>query len=272
VGGGVVGHWRRCRTTDFFRAGGAERERLRLQAARGLADGSLQRYPPATIRARQRIHDRLLILAYAGRPGSAPRGFERWLASARASRRVFATCPRRAAGQRADRRLVHSESAATVIGAIADPSRPLHLLVAGDPETNPLAQWLVMPEDVLGDVDELDAITTAHWRALTGGHDDDERLLWLMLREVCGVQGRPPLAWKSTETALRTVLATAPEDRAVERWLQENAPHEMQSDLLELWHDFWEERTESLRDDAPPEEWKRFMRAWLPMRESAAKR
>ena len=38
------------------------------------------------------------------------------------------------------------------------------------------------------------------------------------------------------------------------------------SGLIDLWRDFWEERTSTLDEDARADDYRRFLATWLPMR------
>ncbi|HYF60166.1 MAG TPA: hypothetical protein VEA81_14540 [Burkholderiaceae bacterium] len=272
----VVSHWPQVPFDEFLRRQeGAERVRRRRHAARALATALRGEAPDEWYEPEQVILTVLLVLDAGGREWPADRrAFERLLGAARERGGVLEALPPGVPpAQREVAEEVRREGAAAVAAAIADRSIPLHRLVAGGPDSNPLHDRLVLPEGGLGDVDAHGHDATEHWRTLTGGRTDDEaHLLWTMLREIRGARGTPPLAWKETEAQLATTLAAPADERAFEAWLDANAPHAYHGGLRELWQGFWQERAESLHEDSTPSDVRRFLGAWLPMKAAAPRK
>jgi hypothetical protein len=269
----VVSEWAGLSFEEFAaRERDAERIRRRRAAADELADTLDGEPPDETFEPEQVIMTALLIRAYGGpQPAwiAGTRGYETLLeavreAPARLRRRPVGLPPAHAAAI-VD---VWAEQHEAVLAAIVDTDAPVHQLVAGDPASNPLHGWLALPIDTLADLDELGERTTAHWQALTGGTTDEARLLWVMLQGVLDLSGKAPLGVKAAETLLRGPLATPPEDGVIEAWLDANAPHAYHLGLLELWHDFWDERESALAPGASADALRQFAREWLPVREA----
>lgn len=254
---------------------GAERARRRRAAAVAIVEALNGRVPDQYHEPEQIIMTALLILAYEKKKAwiDDPQGFERLLAAVRKSPRKFTKLP---AGippaHAAVIREVWAAEGPAIVETIADPDVPVHRLVAGDPLTNPLHGWLVLPGDALTDVDDLGEQTTSHWQALTGGSSDESRLLVVMLRGVFGFAERVPFGLKAGEALMRGTLVARPEDRVIERWLEENAPHQYHAGLMELWSDFWDDRETTLAEGSTSEAYRAFMANWLPMRAPAARK
>lgn len=254
---------------------GAERARRRRAAAVAIVQALNGRVPDQYYEPEQIIMTALLILAYERKKAwiEDPQGFERLLTAVRKAPKKFAKLP---AGIPPAHlpviREVWAAEGPAILETIADPQVPVHRLVAGDPLTNPLHGWLVLPGDALTDVDDLGEQTTSHWQALTKGTSDESRLLVVMLRGVFGFTERVPFGQKAGEALMRGTLVARPEDRVVERWLEENAPHQYHAGLMGLWQDFWDDRETMLGERSSSEDYRAFMAVWLPMRAPAAKK
>jgi len=216
----------------------------------------------------------LLTLAFGHRRWiDDRRGFEALLGQLRADpSRLDALPPGLPPECRAMAEDVREIWAPRLVATVTDPKTPLHRLISGDPLTNPLHAWLVLPGDAIGEVDDLDEQVSSHWQALTNGTRDEAQLLWVLLQGVHGIGTKPPLAWKATEALLRTTLGAPLPANAVQDWLDANAPHTYHAGLLTLWEDFRDELSDLLDDDGSAEDWKRFMAAWLPMKAAAGKK
>lgn len=166
---------------------------------------------------------------------------------------------------------VWDERIGAIRAVLTNPDQALHQLVAGDPAANPLHPLLVVPDVGLGDLDDLEAQTTSHWAKLTRGSTDESRLLLIMLQGTLGMTEKAPFSQKTALHLLDSVLASRPADRQIREWLEANAPHPLQSGLIRLWTDFWEDRELSLHEDSDTEDRIRFAREWLPMKASSRK-
>ncbi len=259
----------------------AEREReaelssRRRAAAEALA-ATLEGTPPEPYyEPEQVILTALLIRAYARERAwiDAVRPFEALLEAVRRTPARFRELPPGVPpAHRETIEAVWASEGPRVIEAIAASDVPVHRLVAGDPATNPLHAWLVLPADAIDDVDDVGELTTSHWQALTGGATDEPRLLATMLQGVVGFESTWPLAPKAAETLLRKTLAERPDERRVAAWLDANAPHQYHADLVGLWRDFWDERESTLDADAGADVYRRFAAEWLPVKVGASKR
>jgi hypothetical protein len=268
----VVIEWAHLSFDEF-----AERERSAEQASRRRAAAvalvrTLQGdVPDAFYEPDQIILTALLVLAYE--PARVwvrdPQGFERLLGAVRRSPQAFSRLP---AGLPAGHEAVIAEVWAAqgrqVLQAITGNDIPIHLLVAGDPLTNPLQTLLVLPGDALSTTDELSEQTTAHWERLTGGAADEANLLVVMLRGVYGFTSRVPFSPKVVEGLLKKTLTARPDDRLIEDWLEANAPHQYHDGLQGLWDDFWDER-ESLDGGATAQDYLLLAVTWLPVKASS---
>ncbi len=247
----------------------ADETRQRLAAARALADQLQADIDHRLYEPEQTIMTGLLVLTYAREKawiGDTPR-FEKLLTAVRKAPARFRKLPKGLPANHADAiEAVWSAGVDALLQAIVDPSRPIHQLVAGDPGSNPLHGWLVLPEDTLGEVDGLAESTTAHWARLTRGATTEEHLLVLMLRGVFGFTEKVPFTNKAADTLLRTVLVARPPKGTVEQWLDANAPHQHHRGLLDLWNDFWDEHEVTLDESASGTDYAEFAQTWFPMK------
>jgi hypothetical protein len=221
--------------------------------------------------ARKIIATGLLILAYRRKKAwiATPRDFETVLASVRKTPSKLEKLP---AGVpetlRSVLEPVWRAHAPQIKALVVETDTPLHQLVGGDPSENRLHDVLALPDDSLGALQDLEAQTTSHWKKLTGGKSDEQRLMGVMLKGVFGFEDKLPLSLKTAVTLLQTVITERPSDRTFSQWLQANAPHQFQSGLAELWEAFWDERVMSLDEAADESEWRDFARDWLPVKAS----
>jgi hypothetical protein len=259
----------------------AERERLagiavRRRAAAAALAATLEGTPPEPYyEPEQVILTALLIRAYSRRPEwiGDVRGFEALLEAVRRAPARFRTLPPGVPpAHRETIEAVRASEGPRLIDAIAKTDAPVHQLVAGDPLANPLHAWLVLPGDVLDEVEALGELATSHWQALTGGATDEPRLLALMLQGVVGFEATWPATPKAAETLLREVLVERPEMRRLQAWIDANAPHQYHAGLVDLWDDFWDERESVLEADAGADAYRRFAAEWLPVKGAAAKK
>jgi hypothetical protein len=93
-----------------------------------------------------------------------------------------------------------------------------------------------------------------------------------MLIHVLSLTVTVPFTLKAAEQLLRSIRAARPDDDDFLRWIEANAPHALQSDLAELWEEFWDDLDGSLHEDASVEDYRAFARNWLPVRVTAARR
>jgi hypothetical protein len=271
----VVAEWAHLSFDAFVeREREAELASRRRAAAAALA-ATLEGTPPEPYyEPEQVILTALLIRAYAPRKAwiDGMRAFEALLEAVRRTPARFRELPPGVpVAHRETVEDVWAREGPRLIDAIARPDVPVHRLVAGDPATNPLHAWLVLPADAIDDVDDVGELTTSHWQALTGGATDEPRLLATMLQGVIGFEAAWPLAPKAAETLLRKTLAGRPDERRVAAWLDANAPHQYHADLLGLWRDFWDERASTLDGDAKSDAYRRFAAEWLPVKAPAAR-
>jgi len=266
----VVADWAFMPYDEFAqRERGAEERRRRRGAA--LAIGALLdgRAPDPYYEPEQVILTALMVLAWS--PARAwiadLKGFERMLAAVREAPGRLDTLPEGVpAAYRPIVERVWRERAPGLLAAITDPAVPLHRLAAGNPVSNPLYDWLVVPDTAIGEVDAAEANTTAHWQALTEGRTDEAHLLFTMLRGVLGLRLKLPLGVKAVETLLKKTCAERPDDAALRDWLDANAPHPYHDGLAELWDDFWSDREETLGAAPSAAECKVFAAEWLPVK------
>jgi hypothetical protein len=246
---------------------------LRMRVAAASISRLLEGEPPDDYHEPEQVlMTAVLTLAFGHRRWITDRrGFEALLGQLRADpRRLDALPPGLPADCRAMAEEVREIWAPRLVATVTDPKTPLHRLISGDPLSNPLHAWLVLPADAIGEVDDLDEQVSSHWQALTKGARDEAQLLWVLLQGVHGVEAKPPLAWKPTEALLRTALAEPSAASAVADWLDANAPHEYHAGLVSLWEDFSDELAELLEDGGAAQDLKRFMATWLPMKAAAA--
>ncbi|MFN8838192.1 MAG: hypothetical protein ACK5XG_05345 [Burkholderiales bacterium] len=252
----------------------AELASRRRAAADALA-ATLEGTPPEPYyEPEQVILTALLIRAYAREPAwiDGVRGFEALFEAVRRAPARFRVLPPGVPPEHREAvEDVWSTEGPRVIEAIAASDEPVHRLVAGDPLSNPLHAWLVLPADALDDVDDVGELTTSHWQVLTGGATDEPRLLATMLQGVIGFESAWPLAPKAAMTLLRRTLAERPDERRAAAWLDANAPHQYHADLLGLWRDFWDERESAFDEDAGADAWLLFAAEWLPVKAAGAK-
>jgi len=271
----VVTEWAHYAFVEFAqRERGADRARRRRAAAVALVGVLHGGAPDPFYEPEQIIMTALLILAYEKKKawiGDAP-GFERLLNAVRKSPRKFAKLPAGVPPEHlAVVQAVWAAEAPAILETIADPDIPVHRLVAGDPVTNPLQGWLVLPGDALSEVDELGEQTTSHWQALTGGSTDEAQLLGVMLQGVFGFTSKLPLSPRTADTLLRRTLVGRPASGVVEAWLEANAPHQYHGGLKGLWDDFWDEREATLGEGATAQDYRQFVATWLPLKPPAAR-
>lgn len=270
----VVSAWARY-SFEEFRARQAEADQVRAQrlAARAISGLLAGRAPEGWHEPEQVILTALFVMA-VGRAAAWPRHsgeFETLLAAARKAPAKLDKPPKGLPTEHREAlQGVWARHAASLRAIVTDPSIPLHVLAAGDPSVNRLHELLILPDDALDEVASHDERTTSHWKTLTRGHTDEARLLWVMLQGVLGLSERAPLSLRAAERLLDEELAQRPPKGRIRAWLEENAPHRLQADLLELWDDFWDERELSLHEDASSEEYRAFAAEWLPMRASRA--
>jgi hypothetical protein len=272
----VVSQWASTPFADFARREqGADEVRRRREAAAAIARLLRGQTPDPHQDPDQVIMTALLILAYEKQQIwiADAKGFEKLLGKVRKAPARFATLP--AGVPPAHRPVIEAvwtTNARTVLALITDARVPLHQLVAGDPGTNRLQDLLVLPDGSLEDIDGHGDAMTSHWKKVTRGTADESRLLLVMLQGVMGFTAKPPLGWRAAETLLRTTLAEPPPEQPLTAWLDANAPHQYHSGLIDLWRDFWEERTSTLDEDARADDYRRFLATWLPMRAPAKPR
>ena len=266
----VVADWAFMPHDEFAqRERGADERRRRRGAA--LALGALLdgHAPDSYYEPEQVILTALMVLAWS--PARAwiadLKGFERLLAAVRAAPGRLETLPEGVPpAYRAIIERVRVERAPALLAVITDPATPLHRLAAGDPVSNPLYEWLVVPDTTIGEVDAAEANTTAHWLALTEGRTDEAHLLFAMLRGVLGLRLKLPLGVKAAQTLLQKTCAERPADALLRDWLDANAPHPYHDGLEELWDDFWDDLDETLGAAPSAAACKVFAAEWLPVK------
>jgi hypothetical protein len=266
----VVSAWARYSFEEFrAQQHEADRVRARRDAARALSATLSGRAPEAWHEPEQIIMTGLFVLA-VGRTKAWPRHsgeLETLLAAARKAPSKLSKPPRALPpAHKAELEAVWAHMAPALAGLITDPDTPLHVLAAGDPSVNRLHELLALPDDALDEVADHDERTTTHWQTLTRGHTDEPRLLLVMLQGVMGVTDKAPFSQRTADRLLDTELVSRPPKSKARSWLENNAPHRMQADLLELWDDFWDERESSLHEDASAEDYRAFAQDWFPMR------
>ena len=83
-------------------------------------------------------------------------------------------------------------------------------------------------------------MVTSHWKQLTGGSDDEDVLMTVMLSGVVFEKTKRTLTAAEAKTIAAGIHSPPPEAR-LQAWLNENAPHAFQSGLVDLWNHFWSE-------------------------------
>jgi hypothetical protein len=71
---------------------------------------------------------------------------------------------------------------------------------------------------------------------------------------------------KPAETLLKKTCAERPDERLLRDWLDANAPHPYHDGLEALWHDFWDDREETLGEAPSAAACKAFAAEWLPVK------
>ena len=270
----VVTEWP-GRSLDYLleRERGARQERATREAARALVRAlggapGLDDSEPEPV-----IMTGLLVLAYQANKAwiRDVRGFEGLLAAVRKSpARLGRIPPGIPEAHRPAIEAVWAANAAIIRARVVDSKLPLHVLAAGGPDVNPLHGHLELPDAALEEVEGHGMATTTHWEKLTKGTSDEARLLLVLLQGVAGVTDKPPFSLKAVARLLDTGLREKPADSLLADWLTANVPHRRQSDLLELWEAFWEEREVLSSQDPANDDFKHFARTWFPMRSAKA--
>jgi len=106
--------------------------------------------------------------------------------------------------------------------------------------------WL---EDALAEVDHFERNTSNTWNKATAGHDDEGSLLTLFLCLAAG--SAPKTVWteKSAATLVRKIRKTGLDADKPRAFIREHAPHQHQTDYLQLWNGFVDEAAETLQSD-----------------------
>ena len=266
----VVSAWARYSFEEFrLRQDEADRIRAQRAAAAALSATLSGRAPEGWQEPEQIILTGLLILA-VGRTKAWPKHsgeFEVLVAAARKAPSKLVKPPKSLPPEhRVALEEVWVRHAPALTAILTDPDTPVHVLAAGDPSVNRLHELLILPDDALDEVASHDERTTTHWQSLTRGRTDEARLLWVMLQGVMDLTDKVPLSQRAAERLLDSELISRPPKSRIRTWLEANAPHRLQADLLELWDDFWDEREFSLHEDASAEDYRAFATEWLPMR------
>jgi len=266
----VVSSWARYSFEEFrIQEAEANLAHARRTAAAALSSALGPGGPDDYHEPEQVIMTALLIMAYHRKKAwlRSQQEFEKLLEAIRKSPARLSRLPKGLpAGHEEVITRVWAEHSEQLAALILDEGTPLHVLAAGDPSINRLHDLMVLPEDALGEVDDHESQTTAHWKKLTRGTSDEAKLLAIMLQGVLGLTEKTPWSVKTAMHLLETDLLTRPPSHLIRNWLHANAPHQNQSDLLELWNDFWDEREDGLHDDASAEDYRTFCTNWLPMR------
>ncbi len=266
----VVADWAFMPFAEFAaRERGADERRRRRGAALALGALLKGRAPDPYYEPEQVILTALLVIAWSSEHAWVAdlKGFERLLAAVReAPDRLNGLPDGIPFAYRPVVEAVWRERAPRLLAAITDPGMPLHRLAGGDPVTNPLYDWLVVPDTAIGEVDAAEANTTEHWRALTGRRSDEAHLLFTMLRGVLGLDLKLPLGVKAAETLLKKTCAERPDERLLRDWLDANAPHSYHDGLSELWEEFWDDLAQTLGATPSAAACKAFAAEWLPVK------
>lgn len=270
----VVASWANMSFDEFMaQEREAQVERERRAAARSLSR-LLEGAGPAVEEGAERVvMTAVLVLAYTPRKKVWPKSqseFEKLLEAVRKAPAKLKKLPKSV-----------PEELVPVVGAIwdvyapkvkalvCDSETPLHVLAGGDPSVNRLHDLVALPDDALGELEDMEAQTTSHWKQLTGGKTDEERLLAVMLQGVFGFEAKWPIGVKAAVKLLREVVVERPEDRVVRGWLDANAPHQFHEGLVEIWEAFWDER-ELVDADASDATVRELAAAWIPMKSAKA--
>ncbi len=99
---------------------------------------------------------------------------------------------------------------------------------------------LILAPGAAAFADSAEELYTSHWVKLSGGADDEDVLLSLMLSGVFFEKAKRALTVAQAKL-IAEKLNQPPAESGVVAWLQSNAPHALQEDLLGLWQHFWEE-------------------------------
>lgn len=273
----VVTQWATWPYEDFLaRQEEAECARERREAAAALAALLSGPAPDPFLHEPDRIIASALLVLLFTKDKAWPRTvrqFETVLQAVRSTPAKLGKLPRSIPAEHAEVIAeVWHERSPQLHKVILDTSFDLHVLSAGDPSINPLHELLALPDDALSAAHEHEALTTSHWETLTRGRSDEANLVATMLIHVLSLTVTVPFTLKAAEQLLRSIRAARPDDDDFLRWIEANAPHALQSDLAELWEEFWDDLDGSLHEDASVEDYRAFARNWLPVRVTAARR
>lgn len=125
----------------------------------------------------------------------------------------------------------------TIMRLVLDKTIKLHQLSSHARITELL---LVPGTASLSDIDDAASMVTSHWKQLTGGSDDEDVLMTVMLSGVVFEKTKRTLTTAEAKTIAAGIHTPPPEAR-LQAWLNENAPHAFQSGLVDLWNHFWSE-------------------------------
>ena len=126
-----------------------------------------------------------------------------------------------------------------ILEMILDESAEIHQLAS----SHELAALILTP-DAGAFSHRAEEIYTSHWLKLSGGADDESVLLSLMLSGVFFEKARRSLTLAEARV-IAAKLSEPPTATEVTAWIEMNAPHALQEDLLGLWKHFWEEADSS---------------------------
>ena len=104
-------------------------------------------------------------------------------------------------------------------------------------------------EDGLNEVNDFDREASAAWNKATGGHSDDSSLLTLFLCIAAGSPAKTLLTEKMAASLVRKIRKGNWAPQKVVPYVQENAPHHLQSDYADLWRTFCDEASNTLLSD-----------------------
>ncbi len=125
----------------------------------------------------------------------------------------------------------------TIMRTILDKTVKLHQLTSHDR----IAELLLVPGMAsLSDIDDAASMVTSHWNQLTGGSNDEDVLMTVMLTGVVFEKTKRTLTTAEAKTLAAGIHIRPPEAR-LQAWLNENAVHAFQAGLVELWNHFWSE-------------------------------
>ena len=122
-----------------------------------------------------------------------------------------------------------------ILETILDESVEIHQLAS----SHELAALILTP-GAAAFSDRAEEIYTSHWLKLSGGADDENVLLALMLSGVFFVKARRSLTLTEAK-AIAEKIKEPPTASGITAGLAGKAPHALQEDLLGLWQHFWEE-------------------------------